>query len=106
MSSKKSVKHAYRVKRPGPKRPKVLPPLGNDMSLHKYGYTLQDSAKARSTSLKRASKVYGPLPVLRRVNLIRNYTKSVPVNYKKLSVDVEFLKKEYKRSKKSKKSKK
>jgi len=102
MSSKKvSIKHAKRIKRPGPKRPKVLPPIQHDISLRKYGYSLQKPAKSRTNSLKRASKAYGSLKVLRHVNLIRNYSRSVPVNYKKLSTDVEVMKKEYKRSKKS-----
>ena len=104
MSSKKV--HAVRVKRRGPKRPKVLPPIGNEMHLSDYGYSLQRPIKERRSSLKRASKKQGELAVLRRVNLIRNYSKSVPVNYKKLSDDVEYLKKQYARSKKSKKSKK
>jgi hypothetical protein len=100
MSSKK---HAKRVRRPGPKRAKVLPKIGNDMHLSDYGYSLKKSLKDRKTSLKRASKKQGTLAVLRRTNLIRNYSKSVPINYKKLSADVEFLKKEYAIEKQSKK---
>jgi hypothetical protein len=95
VSRKSSYKHAYRVKRPGPKRPKVLPKIGNEMHLSDYGYSLQKAVKQRRSSLKKASKKEGTLAVLRRINLIRNYSKSVPDNYKKLSNDVEYMKKEY-----------
>jgi len=81
---------------------KILPPVSDDIVLGDYGYTLQKPKKERQSSLKRASKKNNTLAVLRRVNLIRNYSKSVPLNYKKLSDDVEFLKKEYKKQKESK----
>ena len=80
-----------------------LPPLKNDIHLSNYGYHLKEPVASRKKSLLKASKKVGLLPVLRRVNLIRNYTASVPKNYKKLSKDVDFLKREYKKSKKSKK---
>ena len=105
MSSRKSsMKRAVRVKRPGPKKPKVLPPIGNEMHLSDYGYSLQKLKKQRRGSLKKASKKEGTLAVLRRINLIRNYSKSVPVNYSKLSQDVEFMKKTYAKEKNSKKN--
>ena len=80
---------------------KILPPVGDEIILGDYGYSLQDLPKERKASLKRASKKNNTLTVLRRVNLIRNYSKSVPTNYNKLSQDVEFLKKEYKKEKES-----
>jgi hypothetical protein len=64
-------------------------------SLSKYGYKLSKSPLSRKRALKRAAKSKGTLRVLKRVNLIRNYSKSVPKNYDKLSADVEFLKNEY-----------
>ncbi len=108
MATNKSKKHtsAHRIKRSGPKKAKTLPPINHDISLRKYGYSLQNTKDVRSKSLKRASKSYGTLKVLRHLNLVRNYSSSVPINYKKLSNDVNFMKKEYSRSKKVKKSKK
>ena len=80
---------------------KILPPPGDDLHLSDYGYTLHKNEKERKASLKKASQgEKSALPVLRRVNLLRNYTKSVPENYLKLSKDVEFLKQEYKKEKK------
>jgi hypothetical protein len=79
---------------------KILPKPGDDLHLSDYGYSLQKTDKERKASLKRASQgEKSVLPVLRKTNLIRNYTKSVPENYLKLSKDVEFLKKEYKKEK-------
>jgi hypothetical protein len=99
-SRKSSYKHAVRVKRPGPKRPKVLPKLGDEIHLSDYGYSLQKPIKQRRSSLKKASKKVGSLKILRRIGLIRNYSKSVPVNYTKLSKDVDYMKKLYASSKK------
>jgi len=64
-------------------------------SLSKYGYKLSKSSLSRKRALKRAARSKGTLRVMRRVNLIRNYSKSVPKNYDKLSADVDFLKNEY-----------
>jgi len=75
----------------------LLPKIDNTKkaSLSKYGYKLSKSTLSRKRALKRAANSKGLLRVMRRVNLIRNYSKSVPQNYDKLGVDVEFLKKEY-----------
>jgi hypothetical protein len=54
---------------------------------------------SRQASLKKASKKNGSLRVLRRLNLIRNLT-AVEKNKKKMSTDIDFLKKEYKKEKK------
>jgi hypothetical protein len=79
---------------------KVLPPIDNtDIHLSDYGYSLDKTQVQRKTSLKRASKKEGTLKVLRRLNLIRNYT-AVDANKKKMSKDMEFMKTEYKKSKK------
>lgn len=76
--------------------PKTLPPLGDEIHLSKYGYSLKDTKMSRQKSLKKASKKHGTLKVLKRTNLIANYT-AVPENKKKLRDDVEFLKDEYAR---------
>lgn len=74
--------------------PTTLPPLGDEIHLSKYGYSLKNSKMSRQKSLKKASKKHGTLKVLKRTNLIANYT-AVPENKAKLRSDVEFLKEEY-----------
>jgi hypothetical protein len=78
-----------------------LPPISKSKSdsLSKYGYRLSKSPLARRRALKKAARSRGTLSVLKRVNLIGNYSKSVPVNYDKLRADVEFLKDEYAKEK-------
>jgi len=75
--------------------PKTLPPLDKNLSLSRFGYKLDKPEKTRRSSLKKASKKYSTISVLKRVNLIRNYSKSIPENYDKLSNDVDYLKKQY-----------
>ena len=82
--------------------PYTLPKIENQGALGKYGYSLDKSATSRRKSLKKASKKYGTLEVLRRTNLIRNYSKAVPSNYKKLSADVNYMKSLYAKEKNSK----
>ena len=79
----------------------ILPPISKSKSdsLSKYGYRLSKSPLARRRALKKAARSRGTLSVLKRVNLIGNYSKSVPVNYDKLRADVEFLKDEYAKEK-------
>ena len=83
---------------------RILPKIDKNISLSSFGYKLSKSDKTRKTSLKRASNEYGILNVLKRVNLIRNYSKSIPKNYDKLSKDVSFIKKEYSKNKIQRKS--
>lgn len=85
----------------------------NAPHLSKQGYSTAKKASARHESLKRSSKKYGTLPVLKRLNLIRNITAPDLKAHKVMSSDVEYMKKLYKhekqsrpQSKKSKKSKK
>jgi hypothetical protein len=80
--------------------PYTLPKIENSGALGKFGYSLDKSANSRRQSLKKASKKFGTLTVLKRTNLIRNYSKSVPSNYKKLSDDVNYMKKLYAKEKK------
>jgi hypothetical protein len=86
------------VGEPG-KGPKILPPLGDEIHLSKYGYSLKESKQSRQQSLKKASKKHGTLKVLKRTNLIANYSQWNEDNYKKLRKDVEFLKDEYAKEK-------
>lgn len=83
--------------------------------LSKFGYATSKKASARHESLKRSSKKYGTLPVLKRLNLIRNITAPEQKSHKVMSQDVEYMKKLYKNekisrpkvfSKKTKKTKK
>jgi hypothetical protein len=80
---------------------KILPQLGDDIHLSKYGYHVKDTKLERQKSLKKASKKVGTLKVLKRTNLIANYSSwdGNEKNYNKLRQDVEFLKKEYAKEK-------
>jgi hypothetical protein len=99
------------VGQPG-KGPKTLPKLGSEIHLSNFGYSLKDTKQERQKSLKKASKKHSTLKVLKRTNLIANYSQWNEKNYKKLRQDVDFLKKEYsgeqsrtkKNTKKSKKN--
>jgi NDP-sugar pyrophosphorylase family protein len=68
--------------------------------LTKNGYSLKKTSKQRKTSLRRASKEKGMLPVLRHLNAIRTLQKNNLDNFKKLDQDVKFVQKEYKSEKK------
>jgi hypothetical protein len=70
--------------------------------LSKYGYKLSSKKETRHNSLKRASKKYGTLPVLKRVNLIRNITNPQLIqNKKKLASDVNFMTQLYNKEKRT-----
>ncbi len=70
--------------------------------LSKYGYKLSSKKETRHLSLKRASKKYGTLPVLKRVNLIRNITNPQLIeNKKKLASDVKFMTQLYNKEKRT-----
>lgn len=84
--------------KPG-KGKKTLPKLGDEMHLSKFGYTTKAPVKKRKSSLRKASKKHGSLPVLRRLNLIRNY-QADKVAKEIMSKDVEYMKSLYKKSKK------
>lgn len=79
---------------------KLLPKPSDNIHLSDVGYAVHKSESARHRSLKRASKKNGALPVVRRLNLIRNLTRSGSKNKKILSKDVEYVKKIYKQEKK------
>ena len=69
--------------------------------LTQEGYSLKKSTAKRRTSLKKASREKGTLPVLRHLNAIRTLQKNNHDNFKKLDQDVKFIQKEY-RSEKNK----
>lgn len=87
------------MSQPKGKARKTLPPIADDISLTKFGYKVKRSVSSRKQSLRKASKKYGSLKVLRHLNLIRNYTKPKG-NKKVLSEDVDYMKKYHTRSKK------
>jgi hypothetical protein len=102
MGSKKSTK-SKKVNRKQSRMPKgriLLPPLSDNVHLSNFGYSLHNTKQNRQSSLKKASKKHGTLKVLKRTNLIANYSQWNKDNYKKLRQDVEFLKKEYATEKK------
>ena len=85
----------------------LLPKPDDQVHLSKFGYSLDKNQKTRQGSLKRASKKIGTIPVLKRVNLIRNITNpNLTKNKHKLDMDVKFLSRMYKDEKKKKSTKK
>ena len=89
----------------------LLPRPGDEIHLSSQGYTTHQSDTQRKASLKRASKKYGTLPVLRRLNLIRNITAPELPAHKIMGKDVKYMKSLYSHEKqlsrqKSKKSSK
>jgi hypothetical protein len=86
---------------------KLLPRPDSSASaphLSKQGYSTAKKASSRHNSLKRSSKKYGTLPVLKRLNLIRNLTAPDLEAHKVMSKDVEYMKKLYKHEKEKKQS--
>lgn len=72
--------------------------------LSKQGYSTAKKSSSRHESLKKSSKKYGTLPVLKRLNLIRNLTAPDLEAHKVMSKDVEYMKKLYKHEKEKKQS--
>ena len=82
---------------------RILPPLGDELHLKSYGYSIDRSEQARRKALREASKDNDPLEVLRRINLIRNYQakdRKNAENRKRFDDDVEYMKDFYARWKK------
>jgi hypothetical protein len=79
---------------------KKLPKPNSKLHLNDSGYYIHKKSSIRKSALKRASKKSSMLAVLKRLNLIRNITKKNTSNKKKLSQDVEFMEKQYKKEKK------
>ena len=88
-----------------PSHKKVLPSIGKEYSLRRYGYSTKKSESKRHEALNKASEKLHPLKVLRRLNLIANYTAESDVE-KVLRRDVRYMSKKYKQYKKKSKSRK
>ena len=78
---------------------KLLPKPDKNVHLSKFGYVTSKKTSTRKASLKRASAKMGALPVLKRLNLIRNITRPDLEVKKTLSMDVNYMKKIYEKEK-------
>lgn len=78
-----------------------LPKPRKQNSLRKHGYSTEKADKTRKTSLKRAAKEYGTVPVIRRLNLARNLqsNKTSGTAKRKMSRDIKWLSEQYKMGK-------
>lgn len=83
-----------------PAHKRILPPVGDEIRLSRYNYSIHQTQKERRESLNKAIRKFDILPVLRHLNLIRNY-QSEERNKDKMTKDVEYLKKLYKKSKRN-----
>lgn len=79
-----------------------LPIPSKELSLSDNGYRLHYASSTRQKALRKSTKKFGTLAVLKRVNLIRNITQADSNNKKRLEEDVEYLKNLYNREKKRK----
>lgn len=77
-----------------PLEERVLPKPGKELSLSRYGYSTDLSKELRHKALMSASRDNDELVVLRRLNLLRNYQADAKAK-KRMSDDVEFMKKAY-----------
>jgi len=73
-----------------PKSKRVLPKPDPRYSLKKFGYSTHNTRDERRKALRRASKAYGALPTLRRLNLVRNLQANVNAK-QAMDDDVKFL---------------
>lgn len=76
--------------RPG-RGKQILPKPDDLIHLTKYGWSIHASKTQRHNALRAASNDYGILPVLQRLNLLRNY-QYIPQNKEIFTDDVEFMK--------------
>jgi hypothetical protein len=83
---------------------KLLPHPDPNVHLSKQGYSTAKKSSSRHKSLKRSSAKYGTLPVLKRLNLIRNLTAPDLKAHDVMSKDVNYMKKLYKHEKEKKQS--
>ena len=83
---------------------KLLPHPDPNVHLSKQGYSTAKKSSSRHESLKRSSAKYGTLPVLKRLNLIRNLTAPDLKAHDVMSKDVNYMKKLYKHEKEKKQS--
>lgn len=86
------AKKARVIKRGRNKGKVILPKPDPETDLGKYGYKLSRSKQERRKALRAAAKDNGTRSVLRRVNLIRTYSKNTqPENHARYTEDVEFM---------------
>jgi hypothetical protein len=83
---------------------KLLPRPDPNVHLSKQGYSTSKKASTRHIALKKSSKKYGTLPVLKRLNLIRNLTPPDMPAHKVMASDVDYMSKLYKKEKSKKMS--
>lgn len=83
------------------KGPKILPEPDPDIHLSEYGYRVHESKTNRRAALRDAAEDMGALPVLRRLNLIRNY-QAIPDIKDTMSEDVRYMSNLYAKEKKQK----
>lgn len=76
------------------KGPKTLPPLGDEISLRKFGYDTDKSMSDRHKSLDKAAKAHSYYKVLKRLNLAANYQADEKAKNAMRS-DVNYLSKKY-----------
>jgi hypothetical protein len=84
------------IGKPGktPQYKRVLPKPTKNV-LGPFGYSIDKAIDTRHRALKRASKYYNPLEILRHLNLIRNYQPKDSRAEKIMSKDVDFMSKYY-----------
>ena len=89
------------------KASRVLPEFSGKLHLSNYGYSVDLPEEKRHKALRKATRDAGSLPVLRHLNLARNY-QSVKENKDTMGEDVEYMSRLHARTKKisRKKSKK
>lgn len=87
-----------------PKAERVLPKPGEEVSLEAFGYSTHQPTSIRHNALEKASNKFGSLPILRRLNLLRNY-QAHPAAKKVMSADVEFMSALHAKERSSRKSK-
>lgn len=79
-----------------PQSRKVLPKIGKELSLRKFGYATHESNSDRHEALRAAAdSTNNPLLVLRHLNLIRNY-QADPTAKKIMDEDVAYMSNYYK----------
>ena len=75
------------------KGPYTLPEIKDEDVLGQFGYSLKCSFEKRKKSILKAINKFDSLRILRRLVLIRNYSKSHKKNYDKYTKDIEYIKK-------------
>ena len=88
-----------------PESEKVLPVPGDIISLSKYGYSTSKGEQTRHKALMDASRDFDNLKILQRLNLLRNYQADSRAKGV-MSDDVEYMKRNYAKSKSRKGSRK